>query len=380
MKTQTHTLARNAVVAAAILTLTACSKTPPSGAASQPPPVIVTTIHHAAHTEERVLTATVRARVETDLGFRVAGRIVQRLKDVGDLVKAGEPIARLDPSDYALGLEAARDQLRAATVDAGQAAADEARLRRLLTDGSVGTADHERQKARADATAARVDEALRHLEVARNRTGYATLMAPYTGVVIALRMEVGQVVGEGQPVASLAREGEREIVADVPEALIARVRQMRATATAWHGDDRPIELALREVSPMASSITGTFRVRYALAKDTRAWPLSLPLGATARLQLSGGGAPGAALPASALIKANGEVGVWIVDDRAGSLRFQPVHVQLFEADAVRVGGLHNGSRVVTVGAQKLDAAMKVTPIERRDDRLSSDVVGMEGGR
>jgi RND family efflux transporter MFP subunit len=327
-----------------------------------------------------VLTATVRARIETDLGFRVAGRIVQRLKDVGDRVKAGEPIARLDPSDYALGLEAARDQLRAATVDAEQAASDEARLRRLLADGSVGTADHERQKARADATAARVDEARRHLELARNRMAYATLVAPYTGVVTALRMEVGQVVGEGQSVASLAREGEREIVADVPEALVARVRQMRATATPWHSDDTPIELRLREVSPMASSITGTFRVRYAIAQNIHALPHALPLGATARLQLSGSGESGAALPASALVKANGDVDVWIVDGRAGGLHFKPVQVQQFEADAVRVGGLDNGSRVVTVGAQKLDAAMKVTAIERRDDGYSSDVVGMEGGR
>jgi len=371
MKADPASLARIALAATALLSVAACGdKTPPT-AQARPLPVMVTTVSHTAQAEQRVLTATVRARVETELGFRVAGRIVQRLVDVGDRVKAGEPMARLDASDHALGLEAATDQIRAAAVDAEQAASDEARLRRLLADGSVGAADHERQKARADAAAARLDEARRKLELARNHKSYNTLAAPFTGVVTALRMEVGQVVAVGQSVASLARDGEREIVADVPEALLVRVRQMRATAKPWYGDEPPIELSLREVSPMAANVTGTFRVRYAVANEAKALSLSLPLGSTTRLQLSAAGVPGVALPASALVKAHGEVGVWLVD-ATGGLRFQPVQVQAFEADAARVGGLANGSRVVTVGAQKLDAGMQVTPMERRDDGQAPD--------
>ena len=142
--------------------------------------------------------------------------MVDRLVEVGDVVKAGQALARLDPADYQLAVSAAADQVQAASVDAQQAASDEARLRRLLADGSVGSADHERQKARADAAAARLEQARRQLDLARNRESYATLVAPYAGVVTALRFERGQVVAEGQPVLSLARDGEREIVADLP--------------------------------------------------------------------------------------------------------------------------------------------------------------------
>lgn len=378
MNTFKRSRAQTSIAAAALAAMAACSDNAPSSTASQPMPVFVTTIRQVAQPEQRVLSATVRPRVETELGFRAAGRIVQRLVDVGDRIKAGQPIARLDASDYALGVDAATDQMRAATADAEQAAAEEARLRRLLVDGSVSAADHERQKARADAAAARLDQTRRNLDLARNRTGYTTLVAPYTGVVTALRMEVGQVVGEGQSVVSLARDGEREIVADVPEVLLTRLKRMQATATPWHGDDKPIELTLREVSPMASSVTGTFRVRYSIASQARSTSQVLPLGATVRLQLSADGALGVVLPASALVKASGAVGVWVVDPPAGGLVFRPVQVQVFEDDLVRVRGLASGARVVTVGAQKLDAGMKVTPVERDGGDLSPELMATSG--
>jgi RND family efflux transporter MFP subunit len=354
-----------AIVSAA--TLAACGDKPTSTQAQVPLPVLVTTVRQVAQPEQRVLTATVRARVETELGFRTGGRIEQRMVDVGDRVKAGQALARLDAADQRLGVEAAADQMRAAVADAEQAAAEEARLRRLMADGSVSAADHERQQARADAAAARLDQTRRQLELARNRTGHATLVAPYAGVVTALRVEVGQVVAEGQSVVWLARDGEREIVADVPEALVARVRQMRATASPWHSDDSPMPLSLRELSPMASGVAGTFRVRYAIDGAKPSMAQQLPLGATARLHLAADGAPGVVLPVSALVKAQGAAGVWVVDPPAGGLVFRSVQVQVFEADTVRVSGLHAGARVVTVGAQKLDAGMKVTPVERRGD-------------
>lgn len=344
------------------LALAACGDGAPTNTQPPPLPVLVTTIRPGAQPEQRVLTATVRARVETELGFRTGGRVIERLVDVGDRVKAGQVLARLDAADHALGMQAATDQVRAAKVDAEQAAADEARLRRLLADGSVGSADHERQKARADAAAAQWDEARRKLDLARNRVGHAALVAPYAGIVTALQMEVGKVVSEGQPAISLARDGEREIVADLPEPLVGRVHAMRATATPWHEGGKATELRLREVSPMASSATGTFRVRYAIADGTP--PQAWPLGSTARLQLAGDAAAGVSLPPSALVKTTGAVGVWVIDARSKGLVFQPVQVQAFEADAVRVAGLEPGVRVVTVGAQKLDPSMKVTPVQR----------------
>ncbi len=360
------TLAVATLVAAVSLQLAACGDSRMSADMAPRKPVIVTTVKEGALSETRTFTATVRARVETDVGFRTAGKVMQRLVDVGDVVKAGQPVARLDVTDYALGVAAAVDQLRAATVDAGQSASDEARMGRLLSDGSVGAADHERQQARAEAAAAQLDQARRNLELARNRAGYTTLLAPYAGVVTALYMEVGQVVGEGQPVVSLARAGAREIVVDLPEGLVGRVHELRASATLWQGDGAPFDLRVREVSPSAAATTGTFRVRYAMVA-AGAQAHTLPLGATVRLQLKDDTIRGVALPVSALIKSGGAAGVWVVDAGSGKLSFLPVQVQAFETDAVRVSGLKDGLQVVTVGAQKLDAAMKVTPVERRSD-------------
>jgi RND family efflux transporter MFP subunit len=329
-------------------------------------PVFVTTVTQTTPAHTRTFTAVVRARVETELGFRTGGKVVERLVEVGDAVKAGQTLARLDPADYRLAVSAAADQVQAATVDAQQAASDEARLRRLLADGSVGSADHERQKARADAAAARLDQAQRQLDLARNREGYATLVAPYAGVVTALRFERGQVVAEGQPVLSLARDGEREIVADLPEEWVDRARTLIATATPWHDAKSSLRLVLRELSPMASPQGRTFRVRYAAAPDSRAQVAGLPLGSTMQLKLSGSHAGPAVtiVPVTALLKASGSEGVWVLNAKGSGLVFKTVQVITFDEGSVQVTGLDAGSRVVSVGAQKLDAGMHVRAVER----------------
>ena len=350
--------------AAAGLLLTACSDPPTPAAKGKP--VFVTTVSEAVSSQTRSFTSVVRARVETDLGFRTGGKVVDRLVEVGEAVKAGQALARLDPADYQLAVSAAADQVQAASVDAQQAASDEARMRRLLTDGSVGSADHERQKARADAAAARLEQARRQLDLARNREGYTTLVAPYAGVITALRFERGQVVAEGQPVLSLARDGEREIVADLPEDWVGRVRTLTATATPWDDTKSPLRLVLREVSPLASAQGRTFRVRYAAVPDSRAEVTALPLGSTMQLNLSTppDARAAAVLPVTALVKASGSAGVWVLDAKGSGLVFKPVQVVEMDDASVRVTGLAAGSRVVSVGAQKLDAGITVRAIER----------------
>ena len=350
--------------AAASVLLTACSD-PPTPAAKVKQ-VFVTTVTEAMSSQTRSFTSVVRARVETDLGFRTGGKVVDRLVEVGDAVKPGQALARLDPADYQLAVSAAADQVQAASVDAQQAASDEARLRRLLADGSVGSADHERQKARADAAAARLEQARRQLDLARNREGYATLVAPYAGVITALRFERGQVVAEGQPVLSLARDGEREIVADLPEEWVGRVRTLAATATPWQDTKSSLRLVLRELSPLASAQGRTFRVRYAAVPESRAQVAALPLGSTMQLNLSTptDGPAAAVLPVTALVKASESAGVWVLDAKGSGLVFKPVQVVAMDDASVHVTGLAAGSRVVSVGAQKLDAGITVRAIER----------------
>lgn len=351
-------------LAAVGVLLAACSG--PPAPVAKPKPVFVTTVTEAVSSQTRSFTSVVRAHVETDLGFRAAGKVVDRLVEVGDAVKAGQRLARLDPADYQLAASAAADQMQAASVDAQQAASDEARLRRLLADDSVGSADHERQKARAEAAAARLDQARRQLDLARNRQGYTTLVAPYAGVITALRFERGQVVTEGQPVLSLARDGEREIVADLPEEWVGRVRTLAATATRWHDTQPSLRLVLRELSPVASAQGRTFRVRYAATAESSAAAAALPLGSTMQLNLSSQptGAAAAVLPVTALVKASGSEGVWVLDAKGSGLVFKPVQVVQMDDASVQVTGLAAGSRVVSVGAQKLDAGITVRAIER----------------
>jgi RND family efflux transporter MFP subunit len=370
MKTNISILSPLALAAAGVL-LAACSNPPAPAAVARP--VFVTTVSEASSSQARSFTSVVRARVETDLGFRTAGKVVDRLVEVGDTVKAGQALARLDPADYQLAVSAAADQVQAASVDAQQAASDEARFGRLLADGSVGSADHERQKARADAAAARLEQARRQLDLARNRQGYATLVAPYAGIVTALRFERGQVVTEGQPVLALAREGEREIVADLPEEWVGRVRTLAATATPWQDAKTSLRLVLRELSPVASAQGRTFRVRYAAAPESRAQVAALPLGSTMQLNLSGkpDGPAAVALPVTALVKASGAAGVWVLDAKGSGLVFQPVQVIAMDDASVHVSGVAAGSRVVSVGAQKLDAGIAVRAIERAPEAATA---------
>lgn len=358
-------------IAAASLLLAGCSEPPAPPAAVRP--VFVTAVSQTPSAQTRSFTSVVRARVESDLAFRTGGKVVERLVEIGDRVKAGQVLARLDPADYQLAVKAASDQVQAATVDAQQAASDEARFRRLLADGSVGAADHERQKARSDAAAARLDQARRQLDLARNREGYAALVAPYAGVVTAIRFERGQVVPEGQPVVWLAREGDNEVVVDLPEDWVGRARSLTATAAPWADPAASWRLVLRELAPQASAPGRTYRARYAAAPESRAQVSALPLGSTVQLTLSApqAGPATVSLPVSALVKGSGAAGVWALDAKGSGLVFTPVKVVSIDDATVQVTGLPVGSRVVSVGAQKLDAGTTVRAIERPPEAVAA---------
>lgn len=360
-------------LAAVSLLLTGCSEPPAPAAVVKP--VFVTTVHPAPSTQTRVFSSVVRARVESELAFRTAGKVVERRVEVGERVKAGQVLARLDTADYELAVGAAADQVQAAAVDARQAASDEARLRRLLADGSVGVADHERQQARADAAAARLDQARRQLELARNREGYAALVAPYAGVVTAIRFERGQVLPEGQPVVALAREGDNEVVVDLPEDWVGRARSLKASAAPWADPAAQLQLVLRELSPQASAQGRTYRARYAAAPEARAQLSAFPLGSTVQLTLSApqAGPASVALPVSALLKGSGPEGVWTLNAQGSGLVFTPVKVVAIDDSTVQVTGLNPGSRVVSVGAQKLDAGSAVRAIERSPEATPTTV-------
>lgn len=352
-----------ALLVAVSLGLAACGQNEVHAPAAQT--VYVTPVRNTPDESARGLTGVLRPRVETKLAFRVAGKVITRAVEVGQTVRAGQVLARVEATDYGLALDAAQDQLRAAQVDATQSASDAERFQRLAADGSVGRADFERQQARADAAAARWAQARRQRDLAGNRLGYATLTAPFDGVVTALRFEAGQVVGEGVPILTLARPGELEVEADIPESLVADLRRHAATATPW--DDATVRwrLRLRELAPSAFAPTRTFRARFSIVPDASSPPRTLRMGSTVELSLVRPGLTSSAeLPISALLKTDDALSVWVADEKTGTLSKQSVKLVAQTADAVRLGGLPEGALVVSVGAQKLDAGMKVVPVRR----------------
>jgi len=347
-----------ATLVASSLILAACEKPEPQAVPAKP--VRVQRVILTDTAVEESFTGVVRARVETDLAFRVGGKIVRRLVDPGQHVAAGEPIAHLDPEDYELAAQAARNQYAAATVEARNAASDEARFRRLMAEGFLSNASHERQKAQADAARERVEQARRQLELARNRASYSILRAPVSGVITAVRFEIGQVVTEGQGIATLAADGDREIVVDIPESRVAQVRGARTTATLWASNRGHFGVILRELSPTASNATRTYRARFRVNGD--APPMRLGMTASVWLKLNNG-RTSTTLPASALDQRNGQPAVWLVNPVESRVALTPVEVIGYGQDEVQLAGLPGGALVVTAGTQKVNASLRVTAVD-----------------
>ena len=207
--------------------------TPPLAPATLPRAVRVQEVTADAAAAEQSYTGVVRARYETDLAFRVGAKIATRHVEVGQHVAAGAVLFRLDPTDYRLAVKAAEADLTAAEAEVVQATAEDARLARL--QGAVSSSELDRARSARDVAVGRRDRAREALTLARNRLLYCELTADADGVVTALPAEAGQVVAEGQVVARLARDGEREAVVSLPEYQVVVARAARATVTLWAG-------------------------------------------------------------------------------------------------------------------------------------------------
>jgi RND family efflux transporter MFP subunit len=308
----------------------------------------------------REFVGVVRARHETDLGFRVGGKIVARAVSVGDRVRAGDVIARLDPQDLRLQVESAEAELAAATSSLTQAAADLARYTTLKARGFAAAAEFDRKQAANDEAESRLARARRALDLARNQLAYADLKADADGVITATLAEPGQVVSVGQPVARLAHRGDKEAVIALPETWLAEAREARATVRLWSDRDRTFTARLRELSPQADPATRTYAARFTIldADDTVAFGMT----ATVTLERPRD-VPVAKLPLAAVLNRGTGASVYVVDE-SGALALQPVTVTAFTEDTAFVtSGIENGDRVVTLGVQKLEAGLRVRTVE-----------------
>jgi RND family efflux transporter MFP subunit len=358
-----------AVVAPLTAMLAACGHEPAPEALR---PVRTAEVRYDEARESHRYVGTVQSRHEVDQAFRVGGKVVERRVDVGQKVQEGQVLAVLDNEDYRLAVQAAEQQLAAATANARQAESDRLRLEALKLDGSVSAADEEHAQSAAQTTKAAQEAHLRQLDLARNQLDYTVLRAPRTGVVTAIRFEAGQVVAAGQPVVSIANEGEPEIVVDVPEDHLEAFK--KATYRTWlaSAPQDIFEVSLRELSPQAAAQTRTFRARLKPASSR-----PLPLGATATLIVERpvSSAAAAALPASAITQSKGQPALWVVrqaqGERAGTVELVPVEVHGYRNEEVLVSGPPAGERVVVAGVHKMSPGLRVALPETRPDKAEN---------
>lgn len=324
-------------------------------------PVYVATVHGEQSDAARSLVAVIRPRIETDLGFRVPGKVSRRLVDVGQAVTAGQPVALLDDTDLTLQRQQAEADLRSVTSSLAQAESEEQRILSLRRQGWSTDSSYERQKAAADDLRGRLDRAERALSLARNALTYATLRADADGVVTATLVEPGQVVVAGQSAIRLARSGEREAVVAVPESSVGTIGSSESSLSLWSAPDRRYKAVLREVSPVADSTTRTYTARFSLPEADEA----VKLGMTATLLTAPPRAEASLrLPLSALFNQGAGPSVWTVDAE-GVVALKPVQVARYEArDVVVKGGVADGDRVVALGVQKLEAGQKVRVVSQ----------------
>ncbi|RQR53052.1 efflux RND transporter periplasmic adaptor subunit [Burkholderia sp. Bp9140] len=345
-------LALLAVASALPLALAACSGKAPSDPRTEAP-LVRTAIVQAAVPASRSFTGTVAARVQSDLGFRVSGKVLERLVDAGQTVRRGQPLMRIDPVDLKLAARARDEAVAAARARARQTAEDEARYRDLRGTGAISASAYDQIKAAADAAQAQLSAAEADAGVARNATGYAELVADGDGVVMETLAEPGQVVSAGQPVVRLAHAGSREAVIQLPETVRPALGSI-AQAELFGKQDAGVPATLRQLSDTADARTRTFEARYVLQGALA----GAPLGATVTIRIADDAraAPptGLQVPIGALLDAGKGPGVWVVAGNPARVAWRPVRLEHLDDDSARVSGaLKQGDQVVALGAQLL---------------------------
>lgn len=322
-----------------------CSRNEARPDPNAPVLVRVVEVAPARSTERTHYTGVVRARTESQLGFRVAGKISERLVNGGETVKTGQPLLKLDPTDYQLALQAAR-------AVQTQASLELARVRVLVEKGAESRDLLEKATAAAESSAAQAEQIA-------NQAGYTTLYANADGIVMTTLAEPGQVVAAGQAVLVLAQDGGREAAVDIPENDLRGIADRRSTAQLYTDQTTRVGATLREVSGVADPATRTYQARYILEGK----PKTFPLGATVTVELSSvrPGSPSVVeVPLGSLIDRGDGASVWVVDRDTSIIQQRGVSIQKLGQETVRISeGLQAGDIVVSLGAHLLNAGQVV---------------------
>lgn len=340
--------------------LLGCSKPP----AVEEPVRAVKTITVGADTfaANSEYTGEVRAQVESRLAFRVGGKMMQRQAELGQSVKAGQVLARLDPQDYKLAADAARAQTVAAQTNRDLAAADLARYKDLLAQNFISRAELERREASLKSAQAQLEQAQAQMASQSNQSGYAVLTADVAGVVTAVEAEAGQVVSAGMSVFKIAADGARDVVFTVPDARLAAMRVGLPVKVLVWPLNTLLEGKVREVAASADPATRTYQVKASLNAGQK----PPALGSTVTVSVAGLPAdlaqsqPIIKLPIAALRKEGQSISVWVLEPAGMTVRAQDVQVANADGNlAVITAGLTPGMQVVTAGVHVLTAGQKV---------------------
>ena len=346
-------------LAALVTTLVACSK----AEAPQEPlrSVKLITVAGSDLNLGGEYAAEVRARVETRLGFRVGGKLVQRPAEPGQRVAAGQLLALVDAQDFQLAAQAAQAQVSAAQSQRDLAAAEFKRFEALKVQNFISGAELERREASLKAADAALNQAKAQAQAQGNQTGYARLTASHAGVITAVEAEVGQVVSAGQPVVRLAHDGPRDAVFAVSESAIMAIRLGQSMQATVLSTGQMVQGTVREMAASADPVTRTYAVKLALAPGVGG---ALPLGATLNVRapgLSSAVASAIKLPTSALRQEGQGTAVWVLDEASMTVNSQAVQLGPVDGNEVVVSsGLKPGQKVVSAGVHVLSPGQKVT--------------------
>ena len=344
------------LIAATAASVAACNEQTETAEAA-PRPVRTVTLEKSEAGAPVSFTGRIEALDEAALGFRISGRMIERVVGVGDRVKPGQLLGRLDPANEMNALRAAKANLAAAEAKLVQVSNHFERQQTLLGQGWTTRANFDQAEREMRTAQAQVEAAEAQLEAAHDQVSFTELKADAEGVVTAVGAESGEVVQAGQMIVRLAREGGRDAVFDVPAQLL-RSAPSDPTIDVRLADDPSVTAngRVREVSPQADPVTRTFQVKVGLAMP----PEAMRLGATVNGTLQMDAVPMIEIPASALTKFNGQPAVWIVDPNTLTVSTRNVDIFRFDPATVTVSqGLDTGDIVVSAGVQALRPGQKV---------------------
>ena len=337
-----------------VLGLSACSK--PVERKEEVRPVRVTVVAPAGSKAIVELSGDIQPRYESQLGFRVGGKLIARKVEVGSTVKRGQVLMQLDPLDLQLAQSQAKAGVSAAESNMSLAKAEVDRYRELRQKNFVSQALLDSKEATYKSALASHEQAVAALKVQSNQSSYSNLVADADGVITAIQAEVGQVVSAGLPVVKLARSGEKEVRVSIPEDQVEALRRVsELSVRTWANPAVAIEGKLRELSPVADPATRTYTAKISLPK---AGP-EVRLGMTATVQLAAAAPAAIRLPMTALVKHKEGTAVWVVEN--GMVNLVPVQVASATGNELLVAaGLNPGQAVVTAGVNQLRHGQKVT--------------------